>query len=137
LSEEEVEKMIQDAKLNEEADKKFHALADSRNKADSLAHSTEKSLKELGDKIQASDRSAIEGLISELKNLIKGDDKEAIDAKTAELSERASQLSQQAYQANAGADHSSGQTEADEKKADDNVVDAEFEEVKEDKDKDK
>jgi molecular chaperone DnaK len=138
LSDEEVEQMIQDAKANEEADKKFHELVDVRNKADSLAHSTEKSLKDLGDKVDAAERTAIEALVTELKELIKGDDKAAIEAKTEELSERAGKIAQQAYQAGEGAQPEGEGAQADagaEKPADDNVVDAEFEEVKEDEKK--
>ena len=141
LSDEEVEQMIQDAKANEEADKKFHALVEARNKADSLVHSTEKSLKDLGDKVDAAERTTIEGLVGELKELIKGDDKDAIEAKTTELSEAAGKVAQQAYAAGQEGQAQGGeQAQADagsESKADDNVVDAEFEEVKDDKEEEK
>ena len=135
LSDAEVEAMIQDAKNNAEADKKFHEVADARNKADSLAHSTEKSLKDLGDKVDAQERIAIEALISELKELIKGDDKEAIESKTEALSQKANQIAQQAYSAEkTDPSHNDGE-ESSEKRADDNVVDAEFEEMKDDEKK--
>jgi molecular chaperone DnaK len=138
LSDEEVEAMIQDAKANEEADKKFHEVADVRNKADSLAHSTEKSLKDLGDKVDAEERTAIEALVAELKELIKGDDKDAIEAKTAELSERAGKVAQEAYAASGeGGEQAApgGEQASADKPAEDDVVDAEFEEVKEDEKK--
>jgi molecular chaperone DnaK len=138
LSDEEVEQMIQDAKANEEADRKFHEMVDVRNKADSLAHGTEKSLKDLGDKVDAEERTAIEALISELKELLKGEDKEAIEAKTEELSERAGKIAEQAYAAGQPGDgqpQEDGAAASEEKPADDNVVDAEFEEVKEEEGK--
>jgi molecular chaperone DnaK len=135
LSDAEVEAMIQDAKNNAEADKKFHEVADARNKADSLAHSTEKSLKDLGDKVDAQERIAIEALISELKELIKGDDKEAIESKTEALSQKANQIAQQAYSAEKTDPSHNGGEESSEKRADDNVVDAEFEEMKDDEKK--
>ena len=139
LSDEEVESMIQDAKLNEEADRKFHELVEVRNKADSLAHGTEKSLKDLGDKVDAEESAAVEALIAELKELLKGDDKDAIEAKTTELSERAGKISELAYAAAAEAEkgqEAPGEAGAEEKPAEDDVVDAEFEEVKEDDKKD-
>lgn len=134
LSEEEVQKMVKDAEMNKEADKKFHELVDARNKADQMIHTVEKSLKDLGDKVDAAEKSATEALVAELKDLVKKDDKAAIEAKTTELTEKAAKLVQLAAQQQApGAD--AGAASAEQASAQsDNVVDAEFEEVK-DKDK--
>ena len=123
--------MIQDAKENEEADRKFHELVDVRNKADGLVHEIEKSLSDLGDKVDAAEKEAIESEISELKELLKGDDKEAIETKTAALMEQAGKLAEQA-QAAASADSAETPKDGEEKASTEDVVDAEFEEVKED-----
>ncbi len=138
LSDAEVERMMRDAEENKEQDKKFHELVTARNHADSLVHSTEKSLSDLGEKVSSEERSKIEPVLNELKTLIKGDNKDAIEAKTKELSELAGKIAEQAYAQQggdaagaAGASHEQPQPEA---KKDDSVVDAEFEEVK-DKDK--
>ena len=128
LSDEEVEKMIKDAEAHAEDDKKFHELVTSRNMADSLIHSTKKSLEELKDEVSDDEKSAIEAAISELEEAIKGEDKEAIDAKVQNLSEKAQPLAEKA-QAKASA--TEGDTESTE--AGDDVVDADFEEVQDDK----
>ncbi|MCX7125087.1 MAG: Hsp70 family protein, partial [Gammaproteobacteria bacterium] len=144
LSEAEVERMMKDADENKEQDKKFHELVTVRNQADSLMHSTEKSVVDLGDKVTADEKSSIESLIKELKELIKTDDKDAIEAKTKELSDISGKIAERAY-AQSGADASSGSSSAEgsahasehENKKDDGVVDAEFEEVKKPKDEEK
>ncbi|MDA8813551.1 molecular chaperone DnaK [Candidatus Pseudothioglobus singularis] len=128
LSDEEVDKMIKDAEAHADEDKKFQELVSSRNMADSLVHSTKQSLEELKDEISDDEKSAIEGALSELEESIKGDDKEAIDAKVQNLSEKAQVLAQKA-QEKAGAD---GGAEASSDASDD-VVDADFEEVNEEK----
>ena len=128
LSDEEVDKMIKDAEAHADEDKKFQELVSSRNMADSLVHSTKQSLEELKDEISDDEKTAIEGALSELEESIKGDDKDAIDAKVQNLSEKAQVLAQKA-QEKAGAD---GSTEAS-SDADEDVVDADFEEVKEEK----
>jgi molecular chaperone DnaK len=128
LSDEEVDKMIKDAEAHADEDKKFQELVSSRNMADSLVHSTKQSLDELKDEISDDEKSAIEGALSELEESIKGDDKEAIDAKVQNLSEKAQVLAQKA-QEKAGAD---GAPEAS-SDASENVVDADFEEVNEEK----
>ncbi len=128
LSDEEVDKMIKDAEAHADEDKKFQELVSSRNMADSLVHSTKQSLEELKDEISDDEKSAIEGALSELEESIKGDDKEAIDAKVQNLSEKAQVLAQKA-QEKAGAD---GSAEASSDASDD-VVDADFEEVNEEK----
>jgi molecular chaperone DnaK len=128
LSDEEVDKMIKDAEAHADEDKKFQELVSSRNMADSLVHSTKQSLDELKDEISDDEKSAIEGALSELEESIKGDDKEAIDAKVQNLSEKAQVLAQKA-QEKAGAD---GAPEASSDASED-VVDADFEEVNEEK----
>jgi chaperone protein DnaK len=128
LSDEEVEKMIKDAEAHADEDKKFQELVTSRNMADSLVHSTKQTLEELKDEISDDEKSTIETAITELEEAIKGDDKEAIDAKVQNLSEKAQPLAEKA-QAKAGANEDGGET-AD---AGDDVVDADFEEVQDDK----
>ena len=128
LSDEEVDKMIKDAEAHADEDKKFQELVSSRNMADSLVHSTKQSLEELKDEISDDEKSAIEAALSELEESIKGDDKEVIDAKVQNLSEKAQVLAQKA-QEKAGAE---GSAEASSDASDD-VVDADFEEVNEEK----
>jgi len=128
LSDEEVDKMIKDAEAHADEDKKFQELVSSRNMADSLVHSTKQTLEELKDEISDDEKSSIEGALSELEESIKGDDKEAIDAKVQNLSEKAQVLAQKAQEktgANGSAEASSD--------ASDDVVDADFEEVNEEK----
>ena len=129
LSDEEVDKMIKDAEAHADEDKKFQELVSSRNMADSLVHSTKQSLEELKDEISEDEKTSIEGALSELEESIKGDDKEAIDAKVQNLSEKAQVLAQKA-QEKAGTD---GSAEAGSADAGEDVVDADFEEVKEEK----
>jgi molecular chaperone DnaK len=128
LSDEEVEKMIKDAEAHAEEDQKFHELVTSRNMADSLVHSTKQSLEELKDEISDDEKSAIETALSELEESIKGDDKEAIDTQVQNLSEKAQVLAQKAQEkatAEGGED--------DKSEGNDDVVDADFEEVNEEK----
>ncbi len=129
LSDEEVDKMIKDAEAHADEDKKFQELVSSRNMADSLVHSTKQSLEELKDEISEDEKTAIEEAISELEESIKGDDKEAIDTKVQNLSEKAQVLAQKA-QEKAGPE---GSAEADSSESSEDVVDADFEEVKEEK----
>jgi len=139
LSDEEVEKMMQDAEANKEADEKFQKLVDACNQADSMMHATEKSIKELGDQVNADEKSAIESAIKELKELVKGDDVDAIEAKTKELTDHSAKLAERVYaqkggeQPQAGAESAAGGDGGTESTAkEDDVVDAEFEEVKDD-----
>lgn len=135
LSDAEVERMVKDAEANKEADKKFHELVNARNQADSLVHATEKSLKDLGDKVDASEKQKAESLIAELKDLLKGDNKDAIEAKTKELTDVSGNIAQKAYAQNQGGAQPEAGAQPEQKSAKpDDVVDAEFEEVK-DKDK--
>ncbi|GGX36541.1 chaperone protein DnaK [Pigmentiphaga litoralis] len=139
LTEEEVQRMVQDAEANAEEDKKVAELAQSRNQADALVHATRKSLTEYGDKIEASEKDAIEAAIKDLEETLKDGDKAAIDAKVETLSTVSQKLGEKMYadmQAQAGeaGGAEGGDTPgASGKPADDNVVDADFKEVKRDK----
>ena len=136
LSEDEIKRMVKDAESHAEEDRKFRELVESRNKADALIHSTEKALKEMGDKVQASDRANIESALSDLKRVVTGDDKDVIETKAAALAQASAQLAQQAYaQSDAGAEAGAeaGAGNASGKGGQDDVLDAEFEEVKDKK----
>lgn len=130
LSDDEVDKMIKDAEAHAEEDKKFQELVTSRNMADSLVHSTRQTLEELKDEVSDDEKSAIEAAVTELEESIKGDDKEAIDAKVQNLSEKAQVLAQKAQEKASAEGPQDDNTEAN-----DDVVDADFEEVKEEKSK--
>jgi len=137
LTEEEIQRMVRDAELHAEEDRKFKELVTARNEADALIHATRKSLEDLGDKVSASDKEQIEAVAKELEELIKGDDKDAIEAKTRQLAELSGKLAQQAYSAagsEAGGPEAGGQAgEGPSSEAGtEDVVDAEFEEVKDD-----
>ncbi|MCF2856061.1 molecular chaperone DnaK [Pseudoalteromonas sp. SMS1] len=134
LSDDEVEKMVRDAEANAEEDKKFEELVGARNQADALVHATRKQVEEAGEALPAEDKSAIEGALTELEAAIKGDSKEEIDAKTQALAEKSQKLMEIA-QANAQAQQAGPEAGAQSgsAKADDDVVDAEFEEVKDNK----
>lgn len=131
LSDEEVEKMVKDAEAHADEDRKFHELVTARNQADGLIHATNKSLKDLGDKVDTDEKAKIEAAIEDLQTAIKGEDKDDIDAKTTALSEAAAKLAEQAYAENAEAGEAAA--DAGDKKEADDVVDAEFEEVDDNK----
>tara|TARA_A200000159_G_scaffold86983_1_gene80542 strand:+ start:338 stop:2233 length:1896 start_codon:yes stop_codon:yes gene_type:complete len=128
LSEAEIEQMVKDAEANKEADKKKRELVDAKNQADSLINSTEKSLKEHGDKVEAADKEAIEKAKDELAEAAKGDDADAIKSKVEALGQAAQKLGEAVYKAQQ-AEAQAETTEAEPAKEDDNVVDAEYEEV--------
>ncbi|MBL4827663.1 MAG: Hsp70 family protein, partial [Spongiibacteraceae bacterium] len=135
LSDDEIEKMVEDAELNAEADKQFEELITSRNTLEGLIHATKKTLEEAGDKAEASEKSAIEAAIKEGEDVVAGDDKEKMDTAAQKLTEASSSLAQKMYaeksaQEQAGA-ADTGAEQASSSAADD-AVDAEFEEVKED-----
>ncbi|MDP3590158.1 MAG: Hsp70 family protein, partial [Methylobacter sp.] len=134
LSDDEVERMIKDAEAHADEDRKLTQLVSARNHADGMIHATEKSLKELGDQVGADEKSSIEHAIEELKTAVKGDDKEAIEAKTHDLTELSGKLAERVYaQKSASEGEASGAHGSSEHAtADDGVVDAEFEEVKDD-----
>jgi len=135
LSEEEINKMVKDAEANKEADKKKRESVDARNQADTLLHSTEKNLKEHGSKVSEADKKAIETSTANLRNALKGTDLEEIKKKTQDLVQSSMKLGEAIYksqQKDTKPDASSkGDAKKNEGKKDDNVVDADFEEVKE------
>jgi len=134
LSEEEISKMVKDAEANKEADKKKRESVDARNQADTLLHSTEKSLKEHGSKVSETDKKAIETSAANLRNALKGTDSEEIKKKTQDLVQSSMKLGEAVYKSqqkkDAKPDASKGDAKKNEGKKDDNVVDADFEEVK-------
>ena len=132
LSDEEINQMVKDAESNKEADKKKREAVDARNQADTLLHSTEKNLKEHGSKVSDADKKAIEDASANLRNSLKGTDLEEIKKKTQDLVQASMKLGEAIYKSQQGA--KPGDTPKDESKGedkkDDNVVDADFEEVK-------
>src|SRR5579871_1928442 len=148
LNEDEIKRMVRDAEAHAEEDKKFRELVDVRNKADGLTHSVEKSLKDLGDKVDPSERARVESAISDVRTALKSDDKGAIEKKTEALAQASAAIAQRAYASEqaAGAGAAGGQGGAGAagggqagsgqagSSGRDDVVDAEFEEVK-DKDR--
>jgi len=132
LTDDEIERMVKDAEANAEEDHRVAELAQTRNQADALMHSTRKSLEEHGDKLEASEKEAIESALKDLEETLKDGDKAAIDAKVEALTTAAQKLGEKMYadmQAQAAAQQGAA---ADEKPADDDVVDADFKEVKRD-----
>jgi len=134
LSDEEIEQMVKDAEANAEADKKFEEMIQVRNTADGMVHATKKTLEEAGDKATEEEKTAIEAALAEVEEALKGDDKEAIEAATTKLTEASSGLAQKMYAEQAAAQQA-GEAGAQQQEAgkDDDVVDAEFEEVKDNK----
>ena len=137
LSDEEIKKMVKEAEANKEADKKKREAVDSRNQADQLIFSTEKSLKEHGDKISSEEKKAIEDGVSDLKKSLEGTDNEDIKKKTQNLIQVSMKLGEAVYKSQQK-DHpkkdGNKETKSNEKEKE-NVVDADFEDVKEDKEK--
>ncbi len=127
LSDAEVEQMVKDAEAHAEEDRKQRELVDARNQADSMIHGTEKSLKEYGEKVPGAERANIESLISELRDAVKGDNKDVIERKSEALMEASGKLMQQ--MAGGAEGGTAGAQQAGGKSGDDDIVDAEFEEV--------
>jgi molecular chaperone DnaK len=140
LTEDEIKRMVRDAEAHAEEDKRFRELVDTRNKADGLIHAVEKSLQGLGDKVDAGERAKVESAVSDLRTALKGDDKNVIEKKTEALAQASASIAQRAHAAEqaaaggadaagagagAGAAAGAGGTPGR-----DDVVDAEFEEVK-------
>jgi len=132
LSDEEIEKMVNDAEANADADKKFEEMVTARNQGDALVHSTRKQIEEAGDALPADDKEKIEAALTELEAAIKSEDKEAIEAKTQALAEASQKLAEVAQQKAQAGEAGAEQPEA-QAKQDDDIVDAEFEEVKDEK----
>jgi len=134
LSEEEISKMVKEAEANKESDKKKRESVDARNQAETLLHSTEKNLKEHGSKVPVADKKAIETASANLRNALKGTDVEEIKKKIQDLVQSSMKLGEAIYKSQQGAKPAEGEASKDKKeegKKDDNVVDADFEEVKE------
>ncbi|MCI0749319.1 MAG: molecular chaperone DnaK [Nevskiales bacterium] len=134
LSEDEIKKMVKDAELHSEEDKKFNELITARNTGDHMIHAVEKSLKDLASEIQEDEKKAIEEAVKDLREALKGDDKDAITSRTEKLAESSAKLAERAYkkaqaETGAGASKSDGEGAA----KNDDVVDAEFSEVKDEK----
>ncbi len=132
LGEDEIKRMVQEAESHAEEDRQFRELVETRNQADALVHATERSLRDLGDKVDTAERGAIESALSDLKEAIKGDDKARIELKSKALSEASASLAQKAYeqQSQAGQAGQGDNPAGGARPADEGVVDAEFEEVK-------
>jgi len=143
LSDDDIEKMVQEAEANADEDKKRRELVDAKNNADSMAHSAEKSLTEYGDQVEEADRTAIQAAITELREAMEGEDLEAITAKTEALTQVSMKLGEAMYKAqqaeaeaaDGGDASASAEAGDDQKQDDDTVVDADFEEVDPDQDK--
>ena len=136
LSEDEINQMVKDAETNKEADKKKREAVDARNQADTLLHSTEKNLKEHGSKVSDADKKAIEDASANVRNALKGTDVEEIKKKTQDLVQASMKLGEAIYKSQQSTKPGEAPKDAkDEGKKDDNVVDADFEEVKDDKEK--
>ena len=142
LNEEEIKRMVRDAEAHAEEDKRFRELVETRNKADALVHAVEKSLQGLGDKVDAAERAKVESAVSDLRTALKGDDRTVIEKKTEALAQASASIAQRAYAAEqgAGAGGDGGAAEGSGGAAGggaggggagrEDVVDAEFEEVK-------
>ena len=127
LNEDEIERMVADAEVHAEEDQKYRELVETRNKGDALVHATDKMLAELGEKVSGDERGRIEAALAELKDAVLGDSKDTVETKINALSEASASVAQRIYAEQAQAEESTAQPDAG---ADDNVVDAEFEEVK-------
>ncbi|MHB1870085.1 MAG: molecular chaperone DnaK [Steroidobacteraceae bacterium] len=137
LNEEEIKRMVRDAEAHAAEDKRFRELVDTRNKADAMVHAVERSLKDLGDKVDAGERASVESAVSDLRTALKGDDREVIEKKTEALAQASAGIAQKAYAGPAGEPGPTGSAGAEPGAAGagagggkDDVVDAEFEEVK-------
>src|SRR5690606_38059042 len=136
LSEADIEKMVKDAEANAEADKKRRAAVEAKNQAESLIHSSEKSLSEYGDKVSEEDRNAISEAIAALKTAVEGDDVDDINAKSQTLAEVSMKLGHAMYEASQ-AEAAAADAKADAEKSGEDVVDADFEEIDDDDDRKK
>ncbi|WP_373081143.1 molecular chaperone DnaK [Zhongshania sp.] len=132
LSDEEIEQMVRDAEANAEADKKFEALVVARNTAEGMANATRKTLEEAGDKASDEEKAAIEAALTEVDEALKSDDVEVIEAATKKLTEASGGLAEKMYAEQAAQAQAEGGAESAQAGGADDVVDAEFEEVKDD-----
>jgi molecular chaperone DnaK len=132
LSDSDIDRMVKDAELNAAEDKKRRALVDAKNHAEAMIHTTEKSVAEYGDKVSAADKSAIEAAVVALRSALEGTDDEVITARTNDLAQASMKLGEAMYKAQAGGEAPAGEEHA---KAEDDVIDADFKEVGDDKKK--
>ncbi len=139
LNDAEIERMVKDAEAHVEDDRKFHEIVTARNNADTLIHASKKSMEELGDKMESGEKEAIESAIKDLEEVMKSEDKDAIEARTKTLTDASAKMAERLY-AQQGGDAAAGAeaagaagAEASSASGSDDVVDAEFEEVKDDK----
>jgi molecular chaperone DnaK len=134
LTEDEIKRMVRDAEAHAEEDRKFRELVETRNRAEQMIHAVEKSLADLGEKVEAGERAKVESALSDLRAAVKGDDQAAIEKKLEALGQASATIAQQAYAASegaaAGAGTGDGAASEAPKGAEGDVVDAEFEEVK-------
>jgi molecular chaperone DnaK len=135
LSDDEIEQMVTDAEAHAEEDKKFEELTQARNQGDAMVHSAKKTMEEAGDKATAEEKAAVEAATAELEEVLKADDKDAIEAKTTALTEAISGVAQKMYAEAEAAQQAEQGAAGEEQQAggNDDAVDAEFEEVKDDK----
>jgi molecular chaperone DnaK len=138
LSDGEIERMVKDAETHAEEDRRFHQLVAARNQADTMIHATRKSMEQLGDKLESGEKESIESAIKDLEEAMKGEDKDAIENKTKSLGDASAKMAERLYaqqQGEAAAAGGSGPGAGADEGAGgkDDVVDAEFEEVKDDK----
>ncbi len=131
LSDTDIERMVKEAEANAEADKRKREAVEAKNQAESMVHSTEKSLKDYGDKVSAEDKLAIETALNDVRNVLESDDAEQIKEKTAALAEVSMKLGEAMYKASQA--EAEAKAAGTDQPAEDDVVDAEFEEVKDDK----
>ena len=129
LSDDDIEKMVSEAEANAEEDKKFRELVDIKNQGDQLVHATEKTLKDLGEKVETEERGKVESAIAELTEALKGDDKSTIEAKVKTLSEASVGIAQKAFEE--AQSKAADAEESSNGSGEENVVDAEYEEVNE------
>ncbi|MEE9575595.1 MAG: molecular chaperone DnaK [Gammaproteobacteria bacterium] len=132
LSDEEIDNMVKDAEAHAEEDRLAKEMVESRNMADNMIHATRKSIEELGDKVEDQEKTDVEAAIADVEEVLKGDSKEAIDEKTTKLTEVAGKLAERVYQQSAEQSEAEAGTTEGSTESQDDVVDAEFEEVKDD-----
>ncbi|HLO21876.1 MAG TPA: molecular chaperone DnaK [Methyloceanibacter sp.] len=132
LTEADINRMVKEAESHAEEDKKRRELVEIKNQAEALVHSTERMLKDYGDKVPAGDKALVESAVSDLKSVIEGDDKDAIKQKVDALAQASMKLGEAMYQASQGAAAAGGGPQASAPGDDDKVVDVDFEEVKDD-----
>ena len=137
LSDEEIEKMIKEAESNAEEDKKIRELVDAKNQAEAIIHSAEKGIVDAGDKITDDERQPVEEAVKELKDVLEGEDLSILQEKTATLSQAAMKIGEKLYQEEQAAAEAAGGAEGSNDSADADIVDADYEEVKEEESENK